>query len=112
MHRLGTRPRRTISFLLEEVTIIMAIIAVSLSGALAQVPGRAITIVVPETRGTGPDILGRSAGEEMQQRWSQSVVIENKPGARGNVGTQSVARAAPDGHTLLMVSNPFTANIS
>ena len=112
MHRLGTRPRRTISFLLEELTIIMAIIAVSLSGAIAQVPGRAITIVVPYSPGTGPDILARIVGEEIQQRWSQSVVIENKPGASGNVGTQSVARAAPDGHTLLMVSNPFTANIS
>src|SRR5262245_41772340 len=112
MHRLGTRPRRTISFLLEELTIIMAIIAVSLSGAIAQVPGRAITIVVPYSPGTGPDILARIVGEEIQQRWSQPVVIENKPGASGNVGTQSVARAAPDGHTLVMVSNPFTANIS
>jgi len=51
-------------------------------------------------------------GEEIERRWSQTVVIENKPGASGNAGTQSVARAAPDGHTLLMVSNPFTANIS
>jgi tripartite-type tricarboxylate transporter receptor subunit TctC len=78
----------------------------------AQVPGRAITIVVPFTPGTGPDILARVIGEEIQSRWNQPVVIENKPGASGNIGTQFVARAAPDGHTLLMTSNPFTANIS
>jgi tripartite-type tricarboxylate transporter receptor subunit TctC len=81
-------------------------------GAAAQQPGRAITIVVPYTPGTGPDILARVIGEQIQQRWNQPVVVENKPGASGNIGTQIVARAAPDGHTLVMVSNPFTANIS
>src|SRR5262249_55396490 len=111
MHRPGTRPRRTISLLFEQ-SLIIAIIVVSLGGATAQVPGRVITFVVPYSPGTGPDVLARIVGEEIQQRWSQPVVIENKPGASGNLGTQSVARAAPDGHTLLMVSNPFTANIS
>jgi tripartite-type tricarboxylate transporter receptor subunit TctC len=67
---------------------------------------------VPFTPGTGPDILARSIGEEIQRRWHQPVVVDNKPGASGNIGTQGVARAAPDGHTLLMTSNPFTANIS
>ena len=113
MHRLGTRPQRTIRLLLEQPTIIIiAVIAVSIGGATAQAAGRAITFVVPYSPGTGPDILARIVGEEIQQRWSQPVVIENKPGASGNIGTQSVARSAPDGHTLLMVSNPFTANMS
>jgi tripartite-type tricarboxylate transporter receptor subunit TctC len=80
--------------------------------APAQTPGRTITIVVPFTPGTGPDILARTIGEEIQRRWNQPVVVENKPGASGNIGTQLVARAAPDGQTLLMTSNPFTANIS
>jgi tripartite-type tricarboxylate transporter receptor subunit TctC len=80
--------------------------------ALAQTPGRTITIVVPFTPGTGPDILARIIGEEVQRRWNQPVVVDNKPGASGNIGTQVVARAEPDGHTLLMTSNPFTANIS
>ena len=81
-------------------------------GAQAQTAGRTITIVVPFTPGTGPDILARTIGEEIQRRWNQPVVVDNKPGASGNIGTQIVARAAPDGHTLLMTSNPFTANIS
>jgi len=92
-----------------------ATLAVALAfapAALAQQPTGTITIVVPFTPGTGPDILARTIGEEIQQRWHQPVVVDNKPGASGNIGTQVVARAAPDGHTLLMTSNPFTANIS
>jgi tripartite-type tricarboxylate transporter receptor subunit TctC len=79
---------------------------------MAQAPGRAIMIVVPTTAGTGPDILARTIGEELQQRWGQPVVIENKAGASNTIGTQFVARAAPDGNTLLMAANPFTATIS
>jgi tripartite-type tricarboxylate transporter receptor subunit TctC len=82
------------------------------AGAAAQAPGRAITIVVPFTAGSGPDILARTIGEEIQQRWSQPVVVDNKPGASGNIGAQLASRAAPDGNTLLITSNPFTANIS
>jgi tripartite-type tricarboxylate transporter receptor subunit TctC len=73
---------------------------------------RAITIVVPYSPGTGPDVMARNIGEELQKRWNQAIVIDNKAGATGNIGTQIVARAAPDGHTLLMTSNPFTANVS
>ena len=73
---------------------------------------RPITIVVPYSAGTGPDVIARTIGDELQKRWKQPVVIDDKPGATGNIGTQLVARAAPDGHTLLMTSNPFTINIS
>jgi tripartite-type tricarboxylate transporter receptor subunit TctC len=77
-----------------------------------QEPGQPITLVVPYSAGTGPDILARTIGEELQQRRGQVVIIENRPGASGNIGTQMVARAVPDGHTLLMIANPFTANVS
>ena len=90
----------------------IAFSAVSMWSAAAQEDGRAIAIVVPYSPGTGPDILARTIGEELQQRWGQAIVIENRPGASGNIGTQIAARAAPDGHTLLMISNPFTANVS
>src|SRR5260370_32616204 len=73
---------------------------------------RPITIVVPYSPGTGPDVIARNIGEELQKRWNQAIVIDNKAGATGNIGTQIVARAAPDGHTLLMTSNPFTTNVS
>jgi tripartite-type tricarboxylate transporter receptor subunit TctC len=90
----------------------LSAIALLWSSATAQQPGRAITIVVPYTPGTGPDILARVLGEELQQRWGQPVVVENKPGASGNIGTQVAARAAPDGHTLLLTTSPFTQNVS
>ena len=97
--------------LLRGAIVLAAMVAMPLAG-YAQTAGRTITIVVPFTPGTGPDILARTIGDEIQRRWNQPVVVENKPGASGNIGTQVVARAEPDGHTLLMTSNPFTANIS
>jgi tripartite-type tricarboxylate transporter receptor subunit TctC len=81
-------------------------------GAAQGLSNRPITIIVPYTPGTGPDVMARAVGEALQKHWNQAVVIDNKPGATGNIGTQIVARATPDGHTLLMTSNPFTANIS
>jgi tripartite-type tricarboxylate transporter receptor subunit TctC len=89
-----------------------AAIAALPSDAAAQQPGRTITIIVPFTPGTGPDILARMMAEEIQQRWGQPVVIENKAGASGNIGTQVVARSAADGHTLLLTTSPFTQNVS
>lgn len=101
-----------LALLLQQSAIVIAVIAVSISAAVAQTPERAITMVVPVTPGTGPDLLARTIAEELQRRWNQPVVIENKTGASTIVGTQFVARAAPDGHTLLMTATPFTANIS
>lgn len=69
-----------------------------------------ITIVVPFTPGTGIDILARAIGDRLRARWNQPVVADNKPGASGNIGAQAVARAAPDGHTLLMTVNAFVMN--
>ena len=74
--------------------------------------GRAVTIIVPASPGTGPDIVARAIGGELQQWWGQPVVIDNKPGASGNIGTHAAARATPDGHTLLMPASPFTQNLS
>jgi tripartite-type tricarboxylate transporter receptor subunit TctC len=71
---------------------------------------RPIVIVVPFTPGTGIDVLARIVGEELRQRWSQPVIVENKPGASGNIGTQAAARAEPDGHTLMMTVNTFVMN--
>jgi tripartite-type tricarboxylate transporter receptor subunit TctC len=90
-----------------------AMLAAPVRDAAAQkLSDRPITIIVPYSPGTGPDILARLIGEEIQQRWGQPVAVDNKPGATGNIGTQLAARATPDGHTLLMTTNPITANIS
>src|SRR5918997_2736298 len=73
---------------------------------------RTITLVVPFTAGTGPDLLARTLSEELRQRWNQPVVVENKAGASGNIGSQTVARAEPDGHTLMVTVNTFVMNPS
>lgn len=83
-------------------------------GALAQPawPSKVITIVVPFTPGTGIDVLARTLGPELSQRLGQPVIVENRAGASGNIGTEYVARAAPDGHTLMMTVNTFVMNPS
>jgi tripartite-type tricarboxylate transporter receptor subunit TctC len=91
---------------------ILALAAAILPAGAQQPSSRPITMIVPFTPATGPDVMARLIGEELKARWSTSVVVENKPGATGVIGTQLVARAAPDGTTLLMTSNPFTSSVS
>src|SRR4051812_19268995 len=70
-----------------------------------QYPARPITIVVPFAAGSGTDLISRLIGQQLSLALNQSVVIENKPGASGVIAATYVARAAPDGYTLLMATN-------
>jgi tripartite-type tricarboxylate transporter receptor subunit TctC len=74
------------------------------TAAQAQYPNRPIKLVVPFTPGTGIDILARVWGQKLQERLKNPVVVENRPGASGNIGTESVAKAPADGYTLLMTA--------
>ena len=76
--------------------------AVSLSWAAEAYPVRPITIVVPSAAAGSTDIVARLIGEQLAKDFGQPVVVDNKPGASGNIGTESVARAKPDGYTLLL----------
>src|SRR5262249_52737346 len=67
-------------------------------------PARPVRIVVPYPAGGGTDIIGRLVADELSRKWSQSVIIENVGGAGGNIGAASLARAAPDGHTLMVAA--------
>ena len=75
--------------------------------ALALAQDGAVIIIAPFTPGTGIDILARLAAPVLQAALGQAVVVENRPGASGAIGSQAVARAAPDGRTLLMQVNTF-----
>jgi tripartite-type tricarboxylate transporter receptor subunit TctC len=71
-------------------------------------PSRNITLVVPIAAGGGVDAIGRLVAEKLQERLKINVVVENRTGAGGTVGTDSVAKAAPDGHTLLLMESSAT----
>jgi tripartite-type tricarboxylate transporter receptor subunit TctC len=79
-----------------------ALLATAGPGAAAGYPDRPIRIVVPFEAGGGGDIIVRLVGQELSQRLGQPVVVENRAGASGNIGSELVARASPDGYTLLM----------
>jgi tripartite-type tricarboxylate transporter receptor subunit TctC len=73
-------------------------------------PAGTIKIVVPYTPGSGPDILSRLMAEQIGRAQGPTVVVENRPGGGTVIGTESVERAEPDGHTVLLVANSFVAN--
>jgi len=75
-------------------------------------PSRPITLVVFTPPGGAPDIVGRLVGQALSQRLGQAIVVENRPGAGGNLALQAVARAPADGHTLLLVATPHAVNVT
>lgn len=80
-------------------------LAVTAAPVLAQnYPTKPIRIVVAYTPAGTTDILARAIGQKMTERWGQPVIIDNRPGANGNIGTEIAARATPDGYTLLMAT--------
>lgn len=88
-----------------------SLISLSFAQSAASYPNKPIKIVVSFTAGGTTDILAREVGNQMSIRWKVPVVIENKPGAAGNLGTEIVGRAAPDGYTLLASSiGPISIN--
>lgn len=86
--------------------VLSALLAtLSLSLAAQTWPGQTIKIIVPFTPGTGMDTIARTVSPKLSERLGQSVVVQNTPGASGNIGADNVAKATPDGYTLLMGAN-------
>lgn len=89
--------------------------AALLSGAAnAQIAGgdRNIAFIVPFSAGSGPDAIARLVAQHLQQKWKQTIVVDNRVGASGNIGTAAVARAEPDGLTMLVTANTLVMNVS
>jgi tripartite-type tricarboxylate transporter receptor subunit TctC len=89
------RPFRTI-------LAVAALAAIAGAASAQTYPNKPIRIIVPYAAGGTSDILARQIGPKMTEAWGQPVIVENKPGANGNVGADFVAKSAPDGYTMLL----------
>lgn len=90
---------------LASLTITIAVASAATAGGTAiaqQYPARTIRMVVPYPPGGGTDLLARPVAQKLSQKWSQSVVIDNRSGANGMIGGELVSKSPPDGHTLMM----------
>ena len=79
-------------------------------GVAQDYPSKPIRFIVPLTAGSGADIAGRIVARHLTDLWKQPVIVENRPGAGGQIGTQAVVKAEPDGYTLLVQSASHAAN--
>jgi tripartite-type tricarboxylate transporter receptor subunit TctC len=86
--------------------VVAALLASAPALAQDDYPNQPIKIVVPFVPGTMPDTLSRLVGDRLATRWGQPVIVENRPGATGNVGADAVSKAKPDGYTLLSTPPP------
>jgi len=98
-------------------TRIVALVLLSLAVAMpaagqAPYPNRPIRIIVPYTPGTGIDILARLIGQKLSEKLGVAVVVDNRPGASGNIGTEAASKAAPDGYTLLATASTLVTNVA
>ena len=87
---------------------IVALSVLICAGAVAQpYPNKPVRIIVPFSAGSGSDVFARTLGPKFTETWGQQIVVENREGAGGVIGAQLVAKAAPDGYTLLLGATPW-----
>ena len=82
----------------------------ALPAAAQSYPSRPVNFIVPFTPGTGIDIIARTLGQRLGERWGQGFVVDNRPGASGNIGAAAVAKATPDGYTLMVTATSLVTN--
>ena len=97
---------------LRAAAVVAAVLAGAASARAADYPAHPITLVVPYAAGGGNDVIARIVAERMSASLGQSIVIENRGGAGGTIATRQVAKAAPDGYTLLIATSSLAINPS
>jgi tripartite-type tricarboxylate transporter receptor subunit TctC len=86
--------------------------AFAAAAAAQEYPARAVRMITPYAAGGSADVLSRITSQQLTARWGQSVIVDNRAGASGNIGAELGARAAPDGHTLLIAGAPHAINMA
>ena len=102
-------PRSTLR-LIAGATLTVA--AASMPAAAQQYPARAVQFIVPYAAGGNGDIVARLVGQRLAAALGQPVLIDNRPGAGGNIGAEQAARAPADGYSIMLTSNSHTINMS
>jgi len=95
-----------------KVVAVAVMVAWSAAAGAQAWPTKPVRVVVPFTAGSATDILARTYGQKLQEYWGQSVIVDNRPGAGGTIGTGIVAKSPPDGYTLLVHSAAYAVNPS
>ena len=94
-------------------TMVALALTLAAGAAAAQTyPTKAVRLVVPFLAGGSTDIVGRTVAQKLSEMWGQQAFVDNRPGGGTTIGTEMVAKAAPDGYTLLVTPAPFTINPS
>ena len=88
-------------------TLIFATLVASLAAHAADFPAKPARIIVPIGAGSSMDIVGRVLAQKLTEAWGQTVIVDNRAGAGGNIGADLVAKSAPDGYTILFASSSF-----
>ncbi len=97
---------------MKSIVVGLAAVLISVGVSAQEWPNKLVRIVVPFAPGGSADVFGRAVAQHLQGVLGQSVVVDNRPGGGSVIGTDSVAKSAPDGYTLLLMSNAHTVNES
>jgi tripartite-type tricarboxylate transporter receptor subunit TctC len=84
--------------------LVALLLALACHAGFAQYPAKPVKMIVPFPPAGATDVVGRIVAQKLSERWGQAVLVENRPGAGGSIGSDVVAKAAPDGYTLLMAT--------
>src|SRR5438309_405877 len=92
--------------------VILGALFAQVASAAENFPNHPVRMIVPYAAGGGADIVGRVIAQKLSETWGQQVVVDNRAGAGGNIGTEIAARAPADGYTVLLIGPNHTVNVS